>query len=72
MYYEARVADEGLCRVGWSVKHAALDLGTQPGSFGYGGTGKKSTKRQFEDYGKPYGQVPDAVAHETHTAHCFV
>lgn len=36
---------------------ASLDVGTQPNSFGFGGTGKKSTNRQFEDYGGPYGQV---------------
>lgn len=34
-----------------------LDVGTQPNSYGYGGTGKKSTARQFEDYGQIYGQV---------------
>ena len=36
---------------------ATLDVGTQLNSFGYGGTGKKSTARQFEDYGQTYGQV---------------
>jgi len=35
----------------------SLDLGTQPGSYGYGGTGKKSTDRKFEDYGGKFGQV---------------
>lgn len=57
LYYEAQIADEGLCRVGWSLKHCSLDLGTQLGSFGYGGTGKKSSRRQFDDYGSSYGLV---------------
>lgn len=57
VYFEAQVADEGLCRVGWSLKKSSLDLGTQQGSFGYGGTGKKSTRRQFDDYGAKYGQA---------------
>ena len=35
----------------------SLDVGTQPNSFGYGGTGKKSTDCKFEDYGHPYRQV---------------
>lgn len=54
-YYEATVSDEGLCRVGWSTKQANLDLGTDPHGFGYGGTGKKSNNRQFDDYGTPFG-----------------
>ncbi len=44
-------------RQGVSFTGASLDVGTQPHSFGYGGTGKKSTARQFEDYGQAYGQV---------------
>ncbi|KAL0042243.1 hypothetical protein WJX77_007018 [Trebouxia sp. C0004] len=56
VYYEVTVADEGLCRVGWSTGQAGLDLGTEPISFGFGGTGKKSTNRQFDTYGAPYGQ----------------
>jgi len=39
VYYEVTVADEGLCRVGWSTRQAGLDLGTEPISFGFGGTG---------------------------------
>jgi len=34
---------------------ANLDLGTDPYGFGYGGTGKKSNNRQFDDYGTPFG-----------------
>lgn len=39
VYFEVTVADEGLCRVGWAARHASLDLGTEPNSFGFGGTG---------------------------------
>ena len=39
VYYEITVADEGLCRVGWSTRQASLDLGNEPISFGFGGTG---------------------------------
>lgn len=39
-------------RVGWSAQPAALDLGTDRHGFGYGGTGKKSHSRSFEDYGE--------------------
>lgn len=42
VYYEVTVADEGLCRVGWSTRQASLDLGTEPISFGFGGTGGDS------------------------------
>lgn len=55
-YFEALVSDEGLCRVGWSTQSAVLDLGTDRFGFGYGGTGKKSNNRQFDDYGEAYGK----------------
>lgn len=54
VYFEVSVLDEGLCRVGWSTSGAKLDLGTDQFGFGYGGTGKKSNNKQFEDYGQPY------------------
>ncbi|XP_022832178.1 ATP-dependent RNA helicase Ddx1 [Spodoptera litura] len=54
-YYEATVTDEGLCRVGWSTQAARLDLGTDRMGFGFGGTGKKSNNKNFNDYGEPYG-----------------
>lgn len=54
-YYEATVTDEGLCRVGWSTAQASLDLGTDKFSFGFGGTGKKSTAKKFDDYGESFG-----------------
>ena len=55
-YYEATVTDEGLCRLGFSTPEAALDLGTCKYGYGYGGTGKKSNNRQFDDYGGPFGK----------------
>lgn len=54
--YEAIICDEGLCRVGWSTNVATLDLGTDRFSFGFGGTGKKSHNRQFDDYGEAFGK----------------
>lgn len=54
-YYEATVQDEGLCRVGWSTSGASLDVGTDKASFGFGGTGKKSHAKQFQDYGESFG-----------------
>jgi ATP-dependent RNA helicase DDX1 len=53
-YYEAEVTDEGLCRVGWSAATASRDLGNDREGFGFGGTGKKSNARNFEDYGRAY------------------
>ena len=47
--------DEGLCRVGWSTANASLNLGTDEGGFGYGGTGKKSNKGSFDSYGETFG-----------------
>ncbi|CAG0893465.1 unnamed protein product [Darwinula stevensoni] len=54
-YYEALVEDEGLCRVGWSTSQAALDLGTDKNGFGFGGTGKKSNNKNFDNYGEAFG-----------------
>lgn len=55
-YYESKVTDEGLCRVGWATTSAILDLGTDKFGFGFGGTGKKSFGKQFDTYGQPYGK----------------
>ncbi|MPC20516.1 ATP-dependent RNA helicase DDX1 [Portunus trituberculatus] len=54
-FFEALVSDEGLCRVGWSTPQAALDLGTCKNGFGFGGTGKKSNCKQFDEYGECFG-----------------
>jgi ATP-dependent RNA helicase DDX1 len=55
LYFEATVRDEGLCRIGWATLSASLDVGTDKTSFGYGGTGKKSHAKSFEDYGESFG-----------------
>ncbi|KAL6447461.1 hypothetical protein ACFW04_001566 [Cataglyphis niger] len=54
-FFEATVTDEGLCRVGWSTSQAALDLGTDRFGYGFGGTGKKSNAKQFDNYGEAFG-----------------
>ncbi|XP_029673182.1 ATP-dependent RNA helicase Ddx1 isoform X2 [Formica exsecta] len=54
-FFEAIVTDEGLCRVGWSTPQAALDLGTDRFGYGFGGTGKKSNAKQFDNYGEAFG-----------------
>ena len=36
-------------------QQANLDLGTDKFGFGFGGTGKKSNAKQFEDYGESFG-----------------
>ncbi len=54
-YFEAKVTDDGLCRVGWSTLTASYDIGTDANSFGFGGTGKKSHQRQFDSYGESFG-----------------
>ncbi|XP_056437983.1 ATP-dependent RNA helicase DDX1 [Gadus chalcogrammus] len=53
-YYEVSCHDQGLCRIGWSSSLAALDLGTDKFSFGFGGTGKKSHNKQFDSYGEEF------------------
>ena len=37
------------------VLQGNLDLGTDRYGYGFGGTGKKSNNRQFDDYGTAYG-----------------
>lgn len=55
-YYEAMVTDEGLCRLGWSTRNGVRELGKDKFGFGYGGTAKKSTASQFDDYGEIFGK----------------
>ncbi|CAI2735211.1 unnamed protein product [Schistosoma spindalis] len=43
-------------RVGWSTEDTDFTLGEEPQSFGYGGTGKKSTNNKFTDYGCTFGE----------------
>ena len=42
-------------RVGWSIAESDLSLGEDKLSYGYGGTGKVATNRQFKTYGEAYG-----------------
>ncbi|CAM9108639.1 unnamed protein product [Choristocarpus tenellus] len=55
-YYEAIPEDDGLCRFGWATQAASYILGADSSGFGFGGTGMKSNKGKFEDYGKSFGK----------------
>jgi len=72
-YYECHVLDnpavdmpdtkprnQNIMRIGWSYADTPLVLGEVEGSFGYGGTGKVSTMRNFVTYGIPF-TVGDTV-----------
>ncbi|CAG2253425.1 E1BAP5 [Mytilus edulis] len=41
-------------RVGWSASTTSMQLGEEPLSFGFGGTGKASTDTKFIDYGQQF------------------
>ncbi|KAL8609349.1 hypothetical protein ACOMHN_008143 [Nucella lapillus] len=47
--------DPHVVRVGWSIDSSSFQLGEEPWSFGYGGTGKFSTNCRFSDYGQRFG-----------------
>lgn len=72
-YFECKVLDnpsvdmpdttprnQNIMRVGWSLASTPLTLGEVEGSFGLGGTGKASTRRNFVSYGVPFS-VGDVV-----------
>lgn len=60
-YFEMTQTDpNGIARIGWSISTAPFDLGTDNQGFGYGGTGKKSFAKQFDDYGETFG-INDVV-----------
>ncbi|XDV28654.1 hypothetical protein PO909_031881 [Leuciscus waleckii] len=48
--------DPHVVRVGWSLDSCSTQLGEEPFSYGYGGTGKKSSSCKFEDYGEKFGE----------------
>ncbi|XP_051974062.1 heterogeneous nuclear ribonucleoprotein U-like protein 1 [Xyrauchen texanus] len=48
--------DPHVVRIGWSLDSCSTQLGEEPFSFGYGGTGKKSSNCKFEDYGEKFGE----------------
>jgi len=52
--------NQNIMRVGWSEGNTELVLGETEGSFGFGGTGKVSSNREFITYGKPFS-VGDVV-----------
>ncbi|CAK0881498.1 unnamed protein product [Prorocentrum cordatum] len=55
--FEVKVLGEkDLVRVGWSQSGSSRAVGSEPGSFGFGGSGKKSCANRFADYGRSFGQ----------------
>ncbi|XP_041090505.1 heterogeneous nuclear ribonucleoprotein U-like protein 1 isoform X2 [Polyodon spathula] len=46
--------DPHVVRVGWSLDSCSTQLGEEEFSYGYGGTGKKSTNCKFEDFGEKF------------------
>ncbi|XP_072530819.1 heterogeneous nuclear ribonucleoprotein U-like protein 1 isoform X2 [Salminus brasiliensis] len=48
--------DPHVVRIGWSLDSCNTQLGEEPMSYGYGGTGKKSCNCKFEDYGERFGE----------------
>ncbi|XP_038829489.1 heterogeneous nuclear ribonucleoprotein U-like protein 1 isoform X2 [Salvelinus namaycush] len=48
--------DPHVVRIGWSLDSCSTQLGEEAFSFGYGGTGKKSSDCKFEDYGEKFGE----------------
>uniref|UniRef100_A0A8C4U091 Heterogeneous nuclear ribonucleoprotein U like 1 n=2 Tax=Neoaves TaxID=3078114 RepID=A0A8C4U091_FALTI len=51
--------DPHVVRVGWSLDSSqllSLHAGEEPFSYGYGGTGKKSTNCKFENYGETFAE----------------
>ncbi|KAF5898338.1 heterogeneous nuclear ribonucleoprotein U-like protein 1 [Clarias magur] len=48
--------DPHVVRIGWSLDSCSTQLGEEPFSYGYGGTGKKSSGCKFEDYGEKFGE----------------
>ena len=47
-------------RCGWSTVSASMQLGEEPYSWGYGGTGTKSFNCKFTQYGQRFG-VGDVI-----------
>ncbi|XP_038642171.1 heterogeneous nuclear ribonucleoprotein U-like protein 1 isoform X2 [Scyliorhinus canicula] len=48
--------DPHVVRVGWSLDSCSTQLGEEEFSFGFGGTGKKSTNCKFQDYGERFSE----------------
>ncbi|XP_054167178.1 ATP-dependent RNA helicase Ddx1-like [Oppia nitens] len=60
-YFEVQFTNPGLARIGWSLAGANLELGCDQKSWGYGGTAKKSTAKNFENYGQTFGDKFDVI-----------
>lgn len=45
-----------VARVGFSIEDTSMQLGEEPLSYGYGGTGKISENCKFKDYGEPFAE----------------
>ncbi|XP_033215687.1 heterogeneous nuclear ribonucleoprotein U-like protein 2 isoform X2 [Belonocnema kinseyi] len=43
-------------RAGWSAVGTSMQLGEEPFSYGFDGTGKKSTNNEFSDYGETFSK----------------
>lgn len=67
VYYEAKITEccevdleneqsPHVLRVGWSVQGTSMQLGEEPLTYGFGGTGKISSANKFSDYGTSYGK----------------
>ncbi|DAA28709.1 TPA: heterogeneous nuclear ribonucleoprotein U-like 1-like [Bos taurus] len=48
--------DPHVVRIGWSLDSCSTQLGEEPFSYGYGGSGKKSTNGRFENYGDKFAE----------------
>ncbi|XP_068934418.1 heterogeneous nuclear ribonucleoprotein U-like protein 1 isoform X2 [Petaurus breviceps papuanus] len=48
--------DPHVVRIGWSLDSCSTQLGEEAFSYGYGGTGKKSTNSRFENYGDTFAE----------------
>lgn len=59
--YEVELDNECLLRVGWAAAAGRRAVGTDARSFGYGGTGMKSTSGKFEPYGENFEASTGAV-----------
>eukprot|EP01119_Soliformovum_irregulare_P016706 TRINITY_DN4878_c0_g1_i1.p1 TRINITY_DN4878_c0_g1~~TRINITY_DN4878_c0_g1_i1.p1 ORF type:complete len:1021 (-),score=283.22 TRINITY_DN4878_c0_g1_i1:115-3123(-) len=54
VYFEVLISGTGVSRIGFSTRGGRYNLGTDDRGFGFGGTGKKSHKNVFADYGTGY------------------
>ncbi|KAK9511011.1 hypothetical protein O3M35_005666 [Rhynocoris fuscipes] len=59
-------------RLGWSALDTSMQLGEEPLSYGYGGTGKISVNCKFSDYGKSFGEGDVVTAYLEFTENEFV